>query len=248
MRGTARFVGEIPVRPLLPSNAHAAHGAMAGCGADALEDDSLVVDASSRGVAHTVVWLEPLGTALPHATSAAPSLEPARVLDQHRCRFSPHVLAVRVDAPVRFSNSDPGVLHNVHAYQGLDERETVFNLATPSGLSVQQSFHQPGLYRLVCDAGHGWMLAYVHAFAHGFFALTDAQGRFVIEHVPQGRYRLFAWHEGFVRTERTAHGRPSYSAPLTVTGNLAVRRADLRVDLELSASPTPALRIAPPSR
>ena len=41
------------------------------------------------------------------------------------------------------------------------------------------------------------MSAYVLVFAHRFFAVTDADGRYEIGGVPPGKYTVTAWHERF---------------------------------------------------
>ena len=53
----------------------------------------------------------------------------------------------------------------------------------------------PGVIRASCDAGHGWMSAYVHIFDHPYFAVTGPDGRFEIDGLPAGSYTLAAWHE-----------------------------------------------------
>jgi hypothetical protein len=40
------------------------------------------------------------------------------------------------------------------------------------------------------------MNAFILAFTHPFFALTDAEGRYRIDNVPPGSYHIVAWNEG----------------------------------------------------
>jgi hypothetical protein len=47
------------------------------------------------------------------------------------------------------------------------------------------------------------MSAYILVFAHRFFAVTDASGRYTITGIPPGSYTLAVWHEGEVRERRT---------------------------------------------
>ncbi|MGH9313148.1 MAG: carboxypeptidase regulatory-like domain-containing protein, partial [Vicinamibacterales bacterium] len=42
---------------------------------------------------------------------------------------------------------------------------------------------------LSCDI-HPWMVAWVYVFDRQTFAVTDVRGRFRLENVPPGRYRL----------------------------------------------------------
>ena len=46
------------------------------------------------------------------------------------------------------------------------------------------------------------MSAFVLVFAHRFFAVTDANGRYRIDGVPPGEYGLMAWNDGEVRDSR----------------------------------------------
>lgn len=160
------------------------------CGATQI-DPTLVVSPDGA-VANSVLWLSDI------ARGAAPDLAPVTV-DQRGCRYEPHVVALPVGAEVRFGNSDHGLMHNVHAYYGYDDDDNWFNQASPHGLTVTKRVQRAGVARLICDAGHVWMLAYVHAFTHPYFAVTDAAGRYELRAVPPGRYTLRFWHEGWTR-------------------------------------------------
>lgn len=84
-------------------------------------------------------------------------------------------------------NSDR-VLHNVHGNQG---PVTIFNVAMPiKGQRLPTKVARPGPIRLQCDAGHTWMTAWIQAFDHPWFAVTDAHGRFAIPDVPPGVYSV----------------------------------------------------------
>ena len=41
------------------------------------------------------------------------------------------------------------------------------------------------------------MVAFVGVVNHPFFAVTDKDGRFVLQNVPEGIYDVRAWHERF---------------------------------------------------
>jgi plastocyanin len=114
-------------------------------------------------------------------------------LDNHACGFSPHVLAIAVGQRIEISNSDP-VLHNTHAY--LDGTQTIFNVALPvQNQRVVKTIRKPGLMRVQCDAGHSWMVSWIYAFDHPYFAVTDEKGSFGIDQVPPGTYKVTAWQE-----------------------------------------------------
>jgi hypothetical protein len=134
------------------------------------------------------------------------------VLDQFKCRYIPHVLVLPLGASLDIVNSDP-ILHNVHTYDAEEKGKTLFNIAQP--IKGQRTtlghtlFKKPGLFLATCDAGHPWMSAYIMVAEHPYYALTDAQGRFVLENVPPGRYKIKMWHEGvaIAKTEME-NGKP----------------------------------------
>jgi len=124
------------------------------------------------------------------------------VLDQQGCTFTPRVVGIRPGQPLVLANGDP-VLHNVHA---MPEANAGFNLALPSrGARAVRTFRRPEVMVPVqCDV-HPWMGAWVGVVDHPWFAVTDTDGAFVLAEVPEGTYRLEAWHEvfGTVRTSVT---------------------------------------------
>lgn len=114
------------------------------------------------------------------------------VIDHHNLDFVPHVLVVRVGEKVRFENSD-GMPCRIYSISPAGN----FVLRRHDGNPVTITFDRPGVIELRC-ADHERIHAYVLVKENSFFALTDAQGRYVISNVPQGRYTLQAWYEGKV--------------------------------------------------
>jgi plastocyanin len=111
-------------------------------------------------------------------------------IDQRGERFVPHVVAITVGSVVDFPNSDR-TYHNVFS---LSEART-FDLGRyAAGKSKAVRFDRPGIVRVFCDI-HSHMSAYVLVFAHRFFDVTDAEGRYRIDNVPAGTYTLMLWNE-----------------------------------------------------
>lgn len=140
----------------------------------------------------SVVYLE---------TAPQPAFEtppPGRaVLDQRNETFVPPVVAVTVGSTVEFPNSDR-VYHNVFSLS----KPRRFDLGRyPRGQSRSVVFDRPGVVRVFCEI-HSHMSAYVLVFAHRFFAVTDAEGRYRLEGVPPGGYTLALWNDGAVRARR----------------------------------------------
>lgn len=114
------------------------------------------------------------------------------VLDQKGCVFLPHVVAVQSGQELDIKNSDE-VLHNIRCEAVINPS---FNKNLPKvGDALKMKFDVPETgVKLKCDV-HFWMGAYIHVVPHPFFAVTGPDGRFVIEKLPPGTYKLEIWHE-----------------------------------------------------
>jgi Polysaccharide lyase family 4, domain II len=117
--------------------------------------------------------------------------EPVK-LDQHGCRYTPHVLGIRAGQPLQVSNSDD-TMHNVHALATVNG---AFNFGQPiKGQTNEKIFNSPEvMVTFKCDV-HAWMNAYVGVVNHPYFAVTESGGRFELKNVPPGTYTIEAWHE-----------------------------------------------------
>jgi hypothetical protein len=129
--------------------------------------------------------------------------EPVK-LDQHSCRYVPHVLGVRAGQALEISNSDA----TVHTVAASTKVNRAFNFSQPmQGLKNTATFNDPEvMVRMKCDV-HGWMNAYVGVMAHPYFAVTENGGKFELKGVPAGTYTVEAWHEKFgTRTQNVTLG------------------------------------------
>jgi hypothetical protein len=176
--GTVQFVGPVPqLGPIKVVKDQET------CG-DSVLSEVLMVNAANQGLKNAVVYLEKIEQGKKMNLDAV-------ALDNHQCRFVPHVLAVPAQFELPVKNSDP-ILHNTHSYQG---NRTVFNLALPNqDQIIKRLIKGPGVIRVQCDA-HVHMSAWLVALEHPYVAVTDEHGRFALDHVPPGAYRLVAWHE-----------------------------------------------------
>jgi hypothetical protein len=161
------------------------------------------------------------------------------VVDNHHCAFVPHVGALMAGTRARVRNSDP-VLHNTHGFQapvaGAAGRQTVFNLALPTAgqmIDVTRRLAKPGAVQLLCDA-HTHMFAWLYVHDSPYVAVTDERGRFRMDAVPPGTYRVRMWHEGFRQRGVDKDGRPLYDEPRTVTRDVTIApKATVTIDFEL---------------
>ncbi len=126
--------------------------------------------------------------------SGAPAPSGNVTLDQHNCRYHPHVLGIQANQPLVITNSD-NLLHNINV-SPTDNRG--FNISQPrAGIESTQRFLVPEVMIPVrCDV-HGWMHAYIGVVDNPYFAVSGPDGAFTIPNVPAGDYTMEAWHEEY---------------------------------------------------
>ncbi|HUL03463.1 MAG TPA: hypothetical protein VLV16_09575 [Gemmatimonadales bacterium] len=138
----------------------------------------------SGEVANVVIYLD----SVPWNGQAAPSAKPLRI-EQRDETFVPHVLPVLRGSTVEFPNGDP-LFHNVFS---LSATKT-FDLGRyPKGTSKSVRFERSGIVQVFCHI-HSDMSAVVLVLDNPLFAVP-VDGRYVIQDLPPGEYRVVAWHE-----------------------------------------------------
>jgi hypothetical protein len=166
------------------------------------------------GVANTVVFLRDIS-----AGKDFPASQPKPLLDQHYCRYEPHVLLVPLKTDLDIKSSD-ATLHTVHM-----EGAASYNLPFPFTNRISsRTMGTAGLVTLKCNGGHVWMNGEIWVIPHPYYVVTNDSGRFELADVPPGEYELVAWHEGWnilhreatfdVLTQRRVE-RPIFSDPKT---------------------------------
>ncbi len=151
--------------------------------------------------AQSVVYVD----TIPGKTFPAPSVEP--IMGQQHLAFVPHILVVQQGTTVQFLNGD-AVQHNVFWPSVGGNKRASHNLGTwPQGEKRPYKFEQPGVVPLLCNV-HSEMSGYIIVSPTPYFAQTDAGGNYKIDNVPDGKYKVIAWHEGM---------KPE-TKPVTVSG------------------------------
>jgi RNA polymerase sigma factor (sigma-70 family) len=171
----------------------------------------VVIDEKTRGIANAVVWLRPDSDDR-KAVFPAEKIYPEHVarkptdhvVEASPAGFTPRVLAVRAGDRIVFGNPTP-TLFNVR-YQSIGpadqpqspmgDETNEFNLIVPAGKTyTTKPVAAARICDTVADSIHPWVHAYVWAFDHPYFAVTDSRGNFTIPSAPAGNWRLVIWHE-----------------------------------------------------
>ena len=199
--GVARWNGDLP--ELQPIEIEADTGV---CGEE-VKSQALLVNLKNNGVSYVLVYLEQV------EKGKAPA-------DKHwlhmvNCQFTQHIFPFVRSQTMAMVNHD-SFFHNPHFFNA--KNVSLLNVPMPDpSQHIEHKFlrtplrNEKGVMRLQCDV-HNNMNAYWAGFDHPYFAVTDADGRFVISGVPPGKYTLVAWHEGY-KVIREEAGRPIYDRP-----------------------------------
>ncbi len=179
LKGHVRFTGPAPEQKSLPVTTD-----QYVCGKEKDAED--LVLSPDKGIRNAVVWLRSAPPGAKRETYSAPVVS----LDQKQCVFTPRVIVVPVGATAEFLNSDR-LLHNIHSQSKANPN---FNRTQPKGRTIPISFTKPEIIRIDCDL-HPWMRAWVVVAEHPFYAVTGANGEFVLGNLPAGPYTLNVWQE-----------------------------------------------------
>jgi plastocyanin len=206
LTGRIAYAGTLPAVETVRMNTDPVCAQTAGPTAPS---DAVVVSATG-GVANAFVYVK---SGLDPSYSFEVPTAPV-TLDQKACRYTPHVVGVRVGQPFSINNSD-ATLHNVHAMPMVNQE---FNQGQPiQNVPLLKTFTAPEvMVRFVCNV-HGWMRAYVGVMSSPFFAVTDADGAFQIPGLPPGTYTIGVWHETFGAQEQQVTIAEKQAANLSVT-------------------------------
>jgi hypothetical protein len=170
------------------------------CGTEAVVEK--VVVGSNKGLSNAVASVA--------GAKGAPTAKKA-VLDQHGCKFVPHVLAM-TPGEVEIKNSDD-ILHNIHTYSTANPP---LNKAQPKFKKVMnEKFEKPEIIKVTCDV-HSWMLGWIAVMPHPYFGISDASGVAKIENVPAGKQTIEVWHETLGKVTKDVEVKPGQTAKVSV--------------------------------
>jgi plastocyanin len=145
---------------------------------------------------------------------ADPAFKPT--VAQKGRKFVPDLVAVTAGGSVAFPNADP-FLHNV--FSTSPDRQ--FDLGSfRKGESKTKDFRSPGVIDVYCNI-HPEMAATILVLPNRLFTHVKADGTFTIDHVPPGKWTVFAY-------TRRALRPVSAQVTVGVGGDAAVNLAVVR--------------------
>lgn len=131
--------------------------------------------------------------------------------DQKGCAFLPFISVMRNKKKVEVQNLDP-VGHNIHTYEmvgdlfkGKPIKMTVLNIGQPDqGFTFKKKIklRRDNQMKMECDIHnfmHGWMLV----LENPYYQIVSEDGKYKLDGVPDGKYKVVAWHPSFGRTVQT---------------------------------------------
>ena len=149
----------------------------------------IMPDACSPAISPAVVTLEPASGVAAPADGAAKADRKVALVNQHGLQFEPRVQVVATGQTLRFTNEDAET-HNVHILTpGFP-----FNKSMAPRVPADFVATKPGVIRLACDI-HSHMRGYVVVSDSPWAKTCKAGGEFRFKNVPDGDYKLTAWHE-----------------------------------------------------
>lgn len=165
------------------------------CGKTKLYDESLIVDAQTRGIANVVVELVAKD---PPKHPDWEKLQLAKAgLSFENCRLDPHVSLVLTKQEFIITNRDE-IGHNaklnvLNNYGNCD--------LLPAGYAHRMQFRElEPIPVLVTCSIHPWLNSYLIVRNHPYVSISNATGEFSIPHLPPGEWTFRVWQEktGFV--------------------------------------------------
>jgi plastocyanin len=211
VRGRVIYTGQVSQSQLVT-----VHRDSRTCG-ESLLWETFGLDPATRGLEGVVVSVE--GVPPSSEVLAARDI----TLESSHCRFIPRVSGTTIGSTITYRNSDP-ILHNSQLLQPNNLLPIRMNVLQPSKVpDVSRVLTESGVFEVRCNI-HPFMHASILVFDHPYFTVTEGTGKFNLQGIPAGIYKLRLWHENLGMTEKT----------ITVGGDSAT---DLTIELKKSDAP-----------
>lgn len=195
---------ELLLLAALGSVAHAAPGRVTGT--------VKVTEADGKPASNADVIVYVVGFADPPGARPATPVK----IEQKGRAFVPDLVAITVGDKVSFPNVDP-FLHNVFSQSGARR----FDLGSfKKGDTKEKEFPQPGVVDVYCNI-HPEMAATILVLPNRRHTRTGADGRFVLDGIPEGTWTVFAYTR---RAAKPVSAKVSVKAGADATIELALAR------------------------
>jgi hypothetical protein len=153
---------------------------------------------AKRQLANVLVWVAGV------ATGKSLPVERRLEVSSEDCLIDPRVQGTVEGAAVNVFNDDKVIHRLVFLRAGTSDTLLVtpfFNIGQV--VATEKLAKEPGVVEVRC-VQHPWTRGYVAVFDHPYFAVTEKDGRFSIDSLPPGNYRLMVWHEGMTKPREQA--------------------------------------------
>jgi hypothetical protein len=118
------------------------------------------------------------------------------------CEFFPFVSIVQNHGTFVMKNEDP-IIHNAQLYQS-ERGNLLLTVPNPPNSSGTFPIHfekNRRIYQMICGM-HEFMQTWGYAVDNPYYALTNNDGRFTIDGLPPGKYKVIAWRPHFKPIEK----------------------------------------------
>jgi hypothetical protein len=148
------------------------------------------IDPDTRGVAKAVIYLEGVD---PARSRPWDHPEVKVVVEEYQFRVDQGTVSGGVGIHRRGKALE--MVSRLPVFDSIVARgSTFFSLPFPDPDKPQSRFlHHRGVVELSSGGSRFWERAYVFVDDHPYYARSDAQGRFTLDRVPAGRYRIVCW-------------------------------------------------------
>lgn len=148
------------------------------------------ITATADGLADVLVWVADVksGKALP--------VDKRVELDSQECLLDPRVQASVIGSTVNVFNDDRLLHRLVFLRAGTHDTLVVMPFFNDGQIVASERLtKRPGIVAVTCTM-HPWTHGYIAVFDHPYYDVTEKDGKFSIDSLPPGSYKLMVWHEG----------------------------------------------------
>lgn len=182
---------------------------VAFCGPFDLKNETLVVNPKNGGVKNVVVYLYVSrdGKKPPPSPKAAELPKEVRI-DNEKCRFEPRIAVMTKDQTLVIGNKDQ-VAHN-SKIDVINQDNVSVNPIIPAGKDYPHTFNAAESLPIPIGCSiHPWMNGYILIKDDPYFGVTDEDGKFEIDGLPEGEWTFRFWQENIGYVQKVKQGGKS---------------------------------------